>query len=54
MNGRTVAWSFDAICRLTGETVTNDPSKEIGSFSYGLDPVDNRLKQTPSLPALQT
>jgi RHS repeat-associated protein len=47
--GRTVGWSFDGIYRLTGETVTNDPSGDNGSVSYSLDPVGNRLSQTSSL-----
>ena len=46
---RTVGWSFDGIYRLTGETVTNDPSGDNGSVSYSLDPVGNRLSQTSSL-----
>jgi RHS repeat-associated protein len=44
-----VGWSFDGIYRLTGETVTNDPSGDNGSVSYSLDPVGNRLSQTSSL-----
>ena len=47
--GRTVGWNFDGIYRLTGETVTNDPSGDNGSVSYSLDPVGNRLSQTSSL-----
>jgi RHS repeat-associated protein len=54
MNGRTVAWSFDGIYRLTGETVTNDPFHENGSVSYGLDPVGNRLQQTSSLQGISS
>jgi hypothetical protein len=49
LGGRTVAWNFDGIYRLTSETVTNDPSHENGSISYALDPVGNRLQQTSTL-----
>jgi YD repeat-containing protein len=52
--GRTVSWSFDGIYRLTGETVTNDPSGDNGSVSYGLDPVGNRLSQISSLHNIPT
>jgi RHS repeat-associated protein len=44
-----VGWSFDGIYRLTGETVTNDPTGDNGSLSYSLDPVGNRLSQASSL-----
>jgi YD repeat-containing protein len=49
-----VGWSFDGIYRLTGETVTNDPSGDNGSVSYSLDPAGNRLSQTSNLHNIPT
>jgi hypothetical protein len=48
-SGRTLAWNFDGIYRLTNETVTSDPTKENGSVAYGLDPVGNRQSVNSSL-----
>jgi RHS repeat-associated protein len=48
LSGRAVAWSFDGIYRLTGETVSGDAHYN-GSVSYGLDPVGNRLSGTSTL-----
>jgi RHS repeat-associated protein len=44
-NGRTLAWNYDNIYRLTKETITDDPSNNDGnngSATYQLDPVGNR------------
>jgi hypothetical protein len=41
--GRTLNWSYDGIYRLTNEQIANDPERNDGSVSYGLDPVGNRL-----------
>ena len=41
--GRTLNWSYDGIYRLTIEQIANDPERNDGSVSYGLDPVGNRL-----------
>jgi RHS repeat-associated protein len=49
-NNRSLTWSFDGIYRLTGETISGDPSNNNGSISYSLDPVGNRLSDTSSLP----
>ena len=43
LTGRSINWSYDGIYRLTGETISNAPSKVNGSVAYGLDPVGNRL-----------
>jgi YD repeat-containing protein len=53
-SGRQVNWSFDGIYRLTGEAVSNDPSKENGSVSYTLDPVGNRLSQSSNLSGINS
>jgi RHS repeat-associated protein len=50
-NGRSVAWNFDGIYRLTSESVTG-AGGENGSVSYGLDPVGNRQSATSSIAGL--
>jgi YD repeat-containing protein len=52
--GRTLAWNFDGIYRLTNETIANDPSQNNGSVGYGLDPVGNRLSENSSLPGINS
>jgi hypothetical protein len=47
--GRTLAWSYDGIYRLTNEAVTSDPANVNGSVAYSLDPVGNRLSDSSSL-----
>jgi RHS repeat-associated protein len=49
LNGRTVNWTYDGIYRLTNETIANDPARDNGTVSYGLDPVGNRLSESSSL-----
>jgi RHS repeat-associated protein len=51
-NGRTAAWSYDNIYRLTNETISLDPHSVNGSVGYGLDPVGNRQQQTSSIPGI--
>jgi RHS repeat-associated protein len=51
-NGRALTWNYDGIYRLTNETISNDPSKNDGSVSYGLDPVGNRLSANSTLPGI--
>jgi RHS repeat-associated protein len=51
-SNRSVTWSFDGINRLTKELISNAPSSENGSVSYGLDPVGNRQSATSSISAL--
>ena len=56
-SGRTLAWSYDGICRLTGETITGDTSNNgnnNGSASYTLDPVGNRSSAVSSLAVVQS
>jgi RHS repeat-associated protein len=40
---RIVGWGYDNIYRLTNENISADPNSKIGSVTYGLDPVGNRL-----------
>ena len=49
LNGRSVNWTYDGIYRLTNESIANDPAKNNGTVSYGLDPVGNRLSESSSL-----
>jgi RHS repeat-associated protein len=51
-NGRSVAWNFDGIYRLTGETITGAAGNENGTASYVPDPVGNRASATSSIPGL--
>ena len=53
-NGRTLNWSYDGIYRLTNEQIANDPQKDDGSVSYGLDPVGNRLSANSTLSAVNS
>jgi RHS repeat-associated protein len=51
-SGRTLQWSYDNIYRLTGETITSDPTDNNGnngSATYTLDPVGNRTSATSTL-----
>jgi RHS repeat-associated protein len=50
--GRTLAWSYDGIYRLTNETIASDPGGNNGSVSYGLDPVGNRTSATSTFSSL--
>jgi RHS repeat-associated protein len=54
VTGRHVAYGYDAVSRLTSETVTNDPQGVSGNgeLSYTLDPTGNRLTRTSTLAAL--
>ncbi|MBI3887063.1 MAG: RHS repeat-associated core domain-containing protein [Opitutae bacterium] len=51
-NGRTVHYAYDEIYRLTGETITGDPTGQNGATSYVLDKVGNRLSRLSPLAAL--
>ena len=46
---RAASWTYDGIYRLTNESISNDPSKNNGTVSYGLDPVGNCLSESSSL-----
>jgi len=48
-NGRTLAWSYDGIYRLTNESVSADPDNVNGSVGYVLDAVGNRKSATSTL-----
>ena len=51
-SGRKAAWGYDALYRLTGETITGDPDGANGAVGYTFDPVGNRLTRTSSLAAV--
>jgi RHS repeat-associated protein len=54
VTGRHVAYGYDAVSRLTSETITNDPQGAPGNgeLSYTLDPAGNRLTRSSTLAAL--
>lgn len=53
--GRTAAYTYDPIYRLTNEAITGDPiAANNGALAYGLDPVGNRLGLNSTLAALQS
>jgi RHS repeat-associated protein len=54
VTGRHVAYGYDAVARLSSETITNDPQGSVGNgaLSYSLDPTGNRLSRTSTLAAL--
>ena len=52
LGGRSIAWTYDGIYRMTNETITSDPHTKNGSVSYGLDSVGNRLSVTSTLAAI--
>ncbi len=53
-NGRSLAWNYDGIYRLTNETISDDPAGNNGSASYNLDPVGNRSSMTSTLPGINS
>jgi RHS repeat-associated protein len=53
-SGRTLAWNYDGIYRLTSEAVGNDPSGGNGEVDYTLDPVGNRTSTNSSLPGVHS
>jgi len=52
LNGRTVAYGYDELYRLTSETVSGDPASQNGIVSYAYDSVTNRIQRNSSVPAL--
>jgi len=42
LSGRSVAYGYDSLYRLTSENVTADPNNHNGTTSYLYDPVGNR------------
>lgn len=45
-SGRTTAYAYDALYRLTRETITADPQLPMGLADYSYDKVGNRLSRT--------
>jgi len=52
LGGRTVAYGYDNVYRLTSEAITNDPGSNNGTVSYTYDNVGNRLAMTSTLGAV--
>ena len=50
--GRQVGYSYDALYRLTGETIADDPAGANGAATYTLDAVGNRLSRNSTLSAV--
>jgi len=48
-SGRTANYSYDALYRLTGETVSGDPGGVNGHIGYVYDPVGNRLTRSSTV-----
>jgi len=53
-SGRAVGYGYDALARLTSETIANDPNSANGTLSYSLDAVGNRLSRTSTLAAISS
>jgi len=54
-SGRAVSYSYDAVARLTNETIANDPTPaKNGALTYSLDAVGNRLARTSTLAAISS
>jgi RHS repeat-associated protein len=54
VSGRETAYTYDMASRLTGETITDDPSgpRGNGELTYVIDPVGNRSSRASTLAAL--
>ncbi len=54
VTGREATYGYDTASRLTSETITGDPSGEIGNgaLTYSIDPFGNRLSRASTLAAL--
>ena len=53
-NGRQIAWTYDALYRLTNETISGDTHGQNGSIGYQYDAVGNRLQRNSSVAAVPT
>lgn len=53
-SGRAVGYGYDALARLTSETIANDPNSLNGTINYSLDAVGNRLSRTSTLAAISS
>lgn len=51
LGGRTVSYAYDALYRLTSESITGASSQN-GTVSYGYDPAGNRLSLNSTIPAI--
>jgi RHS repeat-associated protein len=52
LNGRSVAYGYDADYHLKSETITNDPAANNGVETYTYDAVGNRLTLNSTIPSL--
>ena len=52
LSGRTVAYGYDDLYRLTSENVSGDPGGKNGAVSYQYDSVGNRVQRNSTLPAV--
>lgn len=52
LTGRTANYTYDALYRLTSESIANDSHGVNGSASYSYDPVGNRLNRSSSIAPL--
>ena len=52
LSGRTAAYSYDYLYRLTGETVSGDTNSINGAVGYTFDGVGNRKSRTSTLPGI--
>jgi RHS repeat-associated protein len=50
LSGRSVAYGYDSLYRLTSEAVTSDPHNNNGTISYTYDAVGNRKTLNSTLP----
>ena len=50
--GRTSVYSYDALWRLQGESITGDQHARNGALGYGYDPVGNRKARTSTVTGL--
>lgn len=53
-NGRSTAFNYDAVYRLTQEATTGDPNSKNGTLAYSLDPVGNRLALNSTLTGISS
>jgi hypothetical protein len=50
LSGRTVAYGYDSLYRLTSEAISADPHNQNGTVSYAYDSVGNRQQMASTLP----
>lgn len=53
-SGRKVEYGYDALYRLKGEAITNDPAANTGAIKYIYDAVGNRLNRASNIASIPT